>query len=206
MDSSDREPSDALRETVANLRTPITQLERLLELLCAPLGALGILPREFCAHNTTPLSPIHQSEADRWIPTIQSTILQHVLPAWQVPLEQAGLGLVLDQYFCPQPADTADAKRVALHAYSTLLSPPITPYAIRMLARLVGSYPIDKLVGHIFARTDQVGKATLQWEVCVKAVVSVPAKVANAAGSAMDSIPPELEYKYVAGIHLKLQI
>lgn len=193
MSSIDEETSDALRETVASLCTPITQLPTLLSLLCAPLNALGLLPRELRVYNTLP--KIRQSETERWIPTIQAAILQHVLPAWEVPLEQDGLSLVLDQYFCPLPVESPAAKDVALYAYSSLLSPPIPLYAMRMLAQLALNYPIETLVEHIFSKDDRAGKAALQWESCVRAVVSVPAKIANAAGPLDKSIPPELEYK-----------
>lgn len=189
------ETSDALRETVASLRTPITQLPNLLSLLCAPLNALGLLPRELRVYNTNPLPKIRQSEIERWIPTFQAVILQHVLPAWEVPLEQEGLSLVFDQYFCPVPAESPTAKDIAVYAYSSLLSPPIPPYAMRMLVQLALNYPIETLVEHIFTKDDRAGKATLQWESCVKTIVSVPAKIVNATGPLDKSIPPELEYK-----------
>ncbi|KAG6891043.1 hypothetical protein C0992_010705 [Termitomyces sp. T32_za158] len=100
----------------------------------------------------------------------------------------------MDQYFCPDNFSFAHSSSgdVAIMAYSTITSQPLTNYAIHLLARLAHEYPVDRLYLAVFtANPSDSSVRMLAWEDCVRSVLSVPAKVSNAIGTGQ--VPTQLE-------------
>ncbi|KAJ8517540.1 hypothetical protein ONZ45_g5285 [Pleurotus djamor] len=193
---------NAVRQFLLQLRTPITDLATLLTLLTAPLGLLGLLPPQFRRFHQDSSLP-KASIRSKHIPLIQEAILLHIIPAWEPILRENDSISLVEQYFCPDAFwfSTPEAGNVALHAYSTILSLSITSFSLHLLAKLTRGYPIDRLYQAVFDRNDALRsglhmnqKATLEWEDCVQNVVSVPAKVSNAAFQADLGIPQLLEH------------
>ncbi|KDQ33574.1 hypothetical protein PLEOSDRAFT_48191 [Pleurotus ostreatus PC15] len=194
---------DQVRDIIQRLQAPITDLPTLLALLCAPLAALGLLPPRFRDHNQNPL-PDGAFKLGRHISSIQEAILLKIVPTWEQELRENDVLLLADQYFCPDSfwCATDEAGDIALLAYSTLLSTPLTVYSLRLLSRLTREYPIDRLFQAVFARKGsksalsphEYQKRSIQWEDCVQNIVSVPAKVANAALANKIAIPELLEH------------
>lgn len=109
-------------------------------------------------------------------------------------MEEDALKL-MDQYFCPDSFLFANSSSgdIAILAYSTITSQPITKYAIHLLARLAYEYPVDQLHLTIFtAHQSDNTVRMLTWEDCVRTVLSVPAKVSNAIGTGQ--VPDQLEH------------
>ncbi|KAF8644959.1 hypothetical protein AX16_008162 [Volvariella volvacea WC 439] len=205
----------AIREVIDQLRNPIPNINTLLLLLTSPLDAIDLLPPHFRRHNARRLPTGSHASVLKRISTFQEVILQHVLPTWDVALADINSSTLLDQYFCPDAilSATPAAGEVAFNAYSTILSRPLTDYSIGLLSRLSVEYPIDRLHGAIYGPGNLSGKLgkggsggtgsgdpaqrSLQWEDCVRNVVAVPAKVANAlgkrGGGGWIEIPPKLE-------------
>ncbi|KAJ8462624.1 hypothetical protein ONZ45_g17871 [Pleurotus djamor] len=193
---------NAVRQFLLQLRTPITDLATLLSLLTAPLGLLGLLPPQFRRFHQDSSLP-NGSIRSKHIPLIQEAILLHIIPALEPILRENDAISLVEQYFCPDAFwfSTPEAGDVALHAYSTILSLSITSFSLHLLAKLTRGYPIDRLYQAVFDRNDALRsglhmnqKATLEWEDCVQNVVSVPAKVSNAAFQADLGIPQLLEH------------
>lgn len=190
---NDEASVESVRETISRLRLPVPQLPELLELLSAPLAAVGLLPKEYTVYNTRPFRNSLSPAQTRWIPTIQSVILQQIVPSWEVPLSNEGYTSILEHYFCPTPKGSSFSFELALNAYSSLLGFPISRFSIRVLTSLARLYPIDELHDYLFGRGAQKSKLrTIDWEELVRAVVAVPSKVANATP---DHTPPELQSK-----------
>jgi len=158
---------------------------------------MDLLPPPFRKYNNEPL-PTDVFNMSRHIPPLQRTLLEHVIPTWESTLAQEKKTVLLTQYFCPDSFSFAlpAAGDIAVLAYSSMLSLPLTENSIRLLARLSVEYPIDRLHTAVFANrnTDSFQKRLIAWEDCLRNVAAVPAKVANAA-RATTRIPPELEQK-----------
>ncbi|GBE82448.1 telomeric DNA binding protein [Sparassis crispa] len=185
-----------IRDTIARLQSPIPDYRTVLQLLSAPLACLGLLPPRFVQYNVSPL-PKESFSIPRHIPLLQRALLEHVIPTWEPELVREDASGIVEQYFCPDAFSFASpaAGQVAVLAYSTILSSPITEYSVRTLVRLCKSYPIDVLHSVVFSdRTSHVsGKQTITWEDCVRNAAAIPGKVANAMGGT-GNIPPELEH------------
>lgn len=183
-----------VRDIITRLQSPIPDLPTLLPLLCGPLSSLNLLPPIFKKYNNDPL-PGGALNFARHIPPLQRALLEHVIPTWESTLVEEKRTLILTQYFCPELSFTSPAAGdIALLAYSSILSLPLTKYSVNLLARLSTEYPIDKLHAVVFSsrNMDSLQKQSVTWEDCLRNVVAVAAKVANAAGR--DTlIPPELE-------------
>ncbi|PCH38376.1 hypothetical protein WOLCODRAFT_130856 [Wolfiporia cocos MD-104 SS10] len=184
-----------IRDTIARLRSPIPAESTLYQLLCAPLACLGLLPPRF-RHHADLAIPSDQFSISRHIPLFQSALLEHVIPAWEPVLVREDSYVLVEQYFCPDAISFASpaAGQVAVHAYSTILSSPLTELSIRLLVKLVEAYPIDVLHTVVFRQqsSNTAGKQIVAWEDCVRNLAAIPGKVANAAGPRGD-IPSELE-------------
>jgi telomere length regulation protein len=205
MDSSttrEDDPSESLREIVSSLRSPIAEETTLLQLLAAPLACFGILPAQYRKYDKSPIVWNQRNNLARWIPLLQTNILENVLPTWGEPLKEDGLDTLLEAYFCPsrnQNSPTSSYAPVfALHAYSSLLHPPIQEFSVRLLARLSVEYPLPEIHRTIFSADFDVilshskeGKKTTTWEDFVRVAFSVPAKVANALAE-KSTVPNEL--------------
>jgi telomere length regulation protein len=183
-----------VRDIMTRLQSPIPDLPTLLSLLCGPLSSLNLLPPTFRKYNNDP-STAGTLNFARHIPLLQRALLEHVIPTWESTLVEEKKTLLLTQYFCPQPSFTSPAAgSIALLAYSSILSLPLTKYSISLLARLSTEYSIDKLHAVVFSswNMDSLQKQSVTWEDCLRNVAAVPAKVANAAGRDTP-IPSELE-------------
>jgi telomere length regulation protein len=197
-----------VREVVNRLQSPIPDWSTLLPLLCGPLSSLNLLPQPFRKYNTDPL-PEGSLSLTRHIPSLQRALLEHVVPTWESTLVEEKKALLLTQYFCPEDSTNISPAPVgiALLAYSSILSLPLTEYSINLLASLSTEYPINRLHAAIFSspNTDTVQKQSVTWEDCLRNVAAVPAKVANTAGG-NTQIPPELEQgRYFDSVSLRCE-
>ncbi|KAF5391465.1 hypothetical protein D9757_002038 [Collybiopsis confluens] len=184
-----------VRELIRQLEHPISDYDSLLALLSAPLDCLALLPPAFRRYNANPL-PSASIRPFAHIPILQTALLQHVLPSWDSELrENHGLSL-LDQYFCPDAFSFSSpaAGDLALIAYSTILSLPLTDHSLRLLSRLSREYPIDRLHTSVFSQKTSIEKRHQTWEDCVQDVVSVPAKVGNYCGVRKIDVPLLLQH------------
>lgn len=194
-----------IKDIIAQLQHPIDNLQTLLSLLTAPLDALAILPPQFRKYNTHPLPP-HSVNIRKHIPHIQRALLEHILPTWDTVLKdhRPDATHLVKQYFCPDPFVNAlpVSGGLALKAYETILAGKLSHKAINLLESLAYEYPVDRLWSVVFdqktpdeqEQTDKgVAVKNLMWEDCVRDVVSVPTKVANAMAGHFSDIPSILE-------------
>ncbi|CAL1704061.1 unnamed protein product [Somion occarium] len=183
------------RDIIARLQNAIKELPELLALLTAPLDSIGLLPPQFVRYNTTPL-PDGAFKVSKHIPALQRALLEHVIPTWEALLTEKRMYGIVEQYFCPDLFSFASpaAGELAIHGYSTILSLPLTEYSVRFLVRLSKAYPIDVLWTVVFGGLSGTSeRKEFTWEDCVRNVIAIPGKVANALGG-KSAIPPELEY------------
>lgn len=186
-----------IREVISRLQSPVAELSTLLPLLAAPLACAKLLPPQFQRYKTSPLPP-HGLNIPKHIPPLQRALLEHILPVWGPTLDAEKSFDLVQQYFSPDLFMTASAgaKEIAVHAYSTILSIPLTEYSIRLLVHLNKTYPIDVLWS-IVVRGKQsaiAGRSSITWEDCVRDICAIPTKVSNALGERRSPIPLELEY------------
>ncbi|KAI0340651.1 hypothetical protein BDW22DRAFT_1360072 [Trametopsis cervina] len=184
-----------IQDVISRLQSPVKDLSTLLGLLSSPLAALHLLPPRFHKYNSFPV-PQQGISLPKHLPPLQRALLEHVLPAWEPILEEENAYDIALQYFSPDAFSfgQAVAKEIALHAYSTILSSPITRHSVRLLVHLAKSYPIDVLwTVAATGKGSKSSKHTITWEDCVRNVAAVPAKVANALGPT-GTIPSSLEY------------
>ncbi|KAF9466374.1 telomere length regulation protein-domain-containing protein [Collybia nuda] len=183
-----------IRDVIDRLQRPVHDLQTVLALLSSPLGCLGLLPPQFRSLNIEPLAD-GSVVNDKHIPILQRTLLQHIAPTWGTVLGENHATLLLEQYFCPDSFSFASraAGDVVLIAYSTILSQPLTEFAIKMLERLAKEYPLDRLYTAVFdTRRGPESKRMVQWEDCVRDITAVPGKVANALAG--EGVPSLLEH------------
>jgi len=209
-----------IKQIITQLQRPIGSLKILLSFLTAPLDDLGILPPVFRKHNTDPLSA-HSVNVRKHIPLIQHTLLDYIYPTWNTVLHDhtPDATLLLEQYFCPDTFVNAlpVSGCLALISYETLLARRLGRDEIHLFQKLAKDYPIDRLWTAIFEEksilnqrdgdTVHVLKKDLTWEDCVRDVVSVPAKVANAVGAAGGDVPSALENSvYLNGVCRRIEV
>jgi telomere length regulation protein len=182
-----------IKSVVDSLHSPIIELQTLLSLLCRPLGCIGILPPQWRRFNLEPLQGPGTIDIAKAFAPLQRALIEHVLPTWSTVLANEGHLPLVDQYFCPDAFSFAlyAAGEVVLCAYSTLLSSVLTEEPIRLLAKLSGQYPIDRLHTAAFAGDHSSARKSLRWDDCLRNVFAVPVKVANAVGTR--DLPPQLE-------------
>ncbi|EKM82953.1 hypothetical protein AGABI1DRAFT_69024 [Agaricus bisporus var. burnettii JB137-S8] len=201
---------DEAKDTITQLQHPIRDLQTLLSLLTAPLDALGILPPQFHKYNTHPL-PSNSITIRKHVSLIQRALLEHVLPTWDVVLQDNkpdALHLIT-QYFCPDPfvSSLSVSGELALKAYETILTSQIGSHAINLLEHLAHQYPVDSLWTVIFSQSQDSAVKNVLWEDCVRDVVSVPAKVANAMAERSSEIPLNLENgTYINGVCRRVEV
>ncbi|TFK42888.1 telomere length regulation protein-domain-containing protein [Crucibulum laeve] len=185
---------DAAKDVIERLKVPIPDLPTLLSLLVAPLESLGLLPPRFRRYNLNPL-PANAINPWKHIPPIQRSLIQHILPTWDTLLAENDATSVVDQYFCPDSFSNASqtAGKLAILSYSTLITLPFTEYSMRILEHLAVEYPVDRLHTATFGWKEfDLASRNVTWEDCIRSIVMVPAKVANAVGG--QSVMPGLEH------------
>ncbi|KAF7970737.1 hypothetical protein HWV62_23130 [Athelia sp. TMB] len=184
--------ADPVRDLLARLRAPVSDLPTLLSLLCSALASLHLLPPQYAKYDAG-LVALGALSTRRHVPSIQGAILESIAPTWESVLAEEGHASLLETFFCPDHP----ASEVPLLAYASILALPLTPFSVRLLARLARDEcaPLDRLHAVVFATgsADAPEKKMLIWEDCIRNVVAVPAKVANAAGTRALAVPPALE-------------
>ena len=182
-----------VRETIRQLSLPVEDLPTLCGLLAGPLDSLSLLPPQYRHYQVESLANGSFSPKKNLL-SIQTVILQSVIPTWLDVLQEAQAVSLVEQYFCPDPVffTTPNAGVVAIHAYTAILSNPLQPFSVNLLSRLCMEYPIDRLYSEALASANK-----LAWEDYVRCVLSVPSKVANAKGvdNASFDVPMVLDYK-----------
>lgn len=168
---------DDVKQILDALQSPISDLETLLILLARPLESIGLLQTRFQRHAAEKL-PRGAFNIPKHLPVIQRALLQNILPSWESTLDEGGASGILDQFFCPVPSTSQNAVRTALEAYTTIFSIPFNAFSVRYLSQLTRSYPIKTLFDCIFG-SNPPNIAAICWEDCVRAVISVPTKIAN---------------------------
>lgn len=186
--------TNSAQSIIRRLREQLNDVDEIISVLCAPLDVLGLLPPFFRARNAHPLSSNRQ-DVLKHLSALQEIILQVILPTWKSSLAELSAMALVDQYFCPDTISNASAMagEVALQAYSSVLSLPLTEDSTKILINLRANYPIDRLYTAVFLRKDKTEKLNQAWEDYVQDVVSTPARVANAFG-ASGNVPLELEH------------
>lgn len=187
-----------IRDVIQRLQSPVQDSATLYALLAAPLDKLGILPPRFRTFlSNAPM--IDTISLSKHIPPLQRALLEHVLSVWGPTLDQEDSYLLVQQYFAPDLffSGTYNARQIAVYAYSTILSLPLTEHSVRLLVQLSKLYPVDVIwdtLVHAKKRAGE-GKRIVTWEDCVRDICAVPAKVANAYGAHLKSstVPSELE-------------
>ena len=198
-----------VRDAINKLQSPVPDLSTLLALISSLLDCIGLLPPHYNPYNTAPLHP-EAFNPSRHIPPIQRALLEHVVPAWQPDLTRDRLMSLVEQWFIPDAFSFASpaAGEVTVHAYSSILSLPFTPYSVDLLARLTKAYPLDRLHTAVFSRQNKdssSGQTILAWEDVVKSALSVPARVANALEGNRE-IPEQLEQgPYFANLSVRCE-
>lgn len=186
----------SMHRIISQLNADVADRSTLLALLAAPLESLQLLAPQYRQLNNSGIV-LMQSNVLKNISSIQKIILEKIAPTWLHELQLNTQHLLLDQYFCPDSFAFAspNARRVALDAYSTLLSLPLNEYSIYLLNRLIREYPIDRLYSLIFSGHSGYSsvKAMTVWEDCVQNLVSIPAKVANSLAG-KHKLPESLEH------------
>lgn len=189
----------AFREAVVHLKDPLVDEATLRAALDAPLRLLGLLPRQ---HDVSKIPP---STSARYVATLQNNIIQHIFPAWSAALLDGQSKVCLDlltQYFCPAiqsvKLNKSLALNFALHSRLSLLAAPLGPLSIHLLDLLSSNYSLNTFFHHHYlepARNSEESSSELNWETCVKSIVSVPTKIANALGPEDRDIPYSLQYQ-----------
>ncbi|KAL5494565.1 TEL2 [Sanghuangporus weigelae] len=188
MSPDNREDASAqIREIIARLQSPVSDISELLSLLSGPLDIIGLLPPLFTGRkfsNSGLSSAVRDTfQIAKHIPPIQNAILESIAPTWEKTLQEQAYDSILYQYFSPEAfsASFRASGDVALLAYTSVLSFPLTQFSVEVLQRLTRQYPIDRLHSVVYSRGSSVPfhKNSLTWEEVVQNVVSLPAKVAN---------------------------
>ncbi|KAL5536155.1 TEL2 [Sanghuangporus sanghuang] len=194
---SRKDASVQIREMIARLQSPVSDISELLSLLSGPLDIIGLLPPVFRKFSNSDLSSAVRDvfQIAKHIPPIQNAILESIAPTWEKTLQEQGYNSILYQYFSPDTFSSSfrASGDVALLAYTYVLSLPLTQFSVEVLQRLARQYPIDRLHSVVYSRGSSVPphKKSLTWEEVVQCVVSLPVKVANK--SDVLEIPPGLE-------------
>ncbi|KAF9653888.1 hypothetical protein BDM02DRAFT_3086639 [Thelephora ganbajun] len=189
---------DDVKQILDALQSPISDLETLLPLLARPLESIGLLQTQSQKYVSEKL-PRGSLNIPKHLPVIQRALLQNILPSWDNALYEENALELADQFLCPTLPTPQNATRTALEAYGTILSAPFNDFSIRYLSQLARSYTIQTLFYCVFD-SDPPNIAALRWEDCVRAVISVPTKVANFCGHEQP-VPDNLQYDtYIAGL------
>ncbi|KAF9230787.1 hypothetical protein BU15DRAFT_68899 [Melanogaster broomeanus] len=179
MESPNVQRQAVLQDVLSQLQSHITEFQTLLPLLSLPLAKVGLLPPPFRKFNSLPNEDV-TVEITRVFPQIQRIILESILPTWEPTLQEEGCSALTLQYFCPDAFSNASSSAgdVALCAYSTILSLPLSQRGIDILLRLAKEYPIDRLFKVVCSIRDPA-KRSVCWDDCLRNIFAVPIKIAN---------------------------
>ncbi|RXK40552.1 hypothetical protein M231_02204 [Tremella mesenterica] len=188
----------ALRHLRDTLQSPIPDVDSFSFLLSSTLQSLHL--HSTSVPSSTP-EPSVLKAIQRFLPSVQQLLLTNAVPTFLHALDE-GHRALLDILFCPAKSPSFSqlhvARRIAFISYLTLSSMllsksdrPSLPtlsrqYLLETLRKLSGAHGIDQLYwavwgGQLGEKEDDISRQ-LQWEDTVKAIVGLPAKVANAVG------------------------
>ncbi|KAF8845019.1 hypothetical protein BDN67DRAFT_942632 [Paxillus ammoniavirescens] len=169
-----------LQDVLGQLQSNITSFQTLLPLLSLPLAKVGLLPPRFRNFNSLSNGDV-TVDIPKVFPQIQRMLLESILPTWETTLEEEGCYALILQYFCPDASSNASssAGKVALCAYSTILSSPLRQRSVDILLGLAKEYPIDRLFWVVCSIRDPAHRSVC-WDDCLRDVFAVPHKIANA--------------------------
>ncbi|KIJ17360.1 hypothetical protein PAXINDRAFT_73569 [Paxillus involutus ATCC 200175] len=169
-----------LQDVLGQLQSNITSFQTLLPLLSLPLAKVGLLPPHFRKFNSLSNEDVTVN-IPKAFPQIQRILLESILPTWETTLEEEGCYALTLQYFCPDSSSNASssAGKVALCAYSTILSSPLRQRSVDILLGLAKEYPIDRLFWAVCSIRDPAHRSVC-WDDCLRDVFAVPHKIANA--------------------------
>lgn len=207
------------RDAKEAFRAQHADVEALDQALQRPLQQLGL-----CDGVRQPRSVDTQADIRRFWPSLQQSLLEHVVPTWLPTLQERPACLShLQAYFYPVlPSNPSQqllstAIQVALSSYLTLVpfltSPACPPqsrqFVLSALATLSAAYPIDSMYWAIWGSqvSSRDSQAELKWEEVIKILVGLPSKVANSVGarnqelSAGEEVPRPLFPRYVMAGH-----
>ncbi|KIK95305.1 hypothetical protein PAXRUDRAFT_140993 [Paxillus rubicundulus Ve08.2h10] len=168
---------EILQDVVCQLQSDITEFQTLLPLLSLPLAKVGLLPPHFSSFNSLSNEDV-TVDIPKVFPQIQRILFESILPTWETTLEEEGCYALALQYFCPD-ASSSSAGKVALCAYSTILSSLIRQRSVDILLRLAKEYPLDRLFWVVCSIRDPAHRYVC-WDDCLRDVFAVPSKIANA--------------------------
>lgn len=189
---------DDVKQILDSLQSPIPDLETLLNLLARPLDSIGLLQTRFQKYVSEKL-PKGSFSIPKHLPVIQRALLQNILPSWDDALHEENALDIAGGFLCPMPSSSQNAILTALEAYTTILSTPFNTFSIRYLSELTRSYHIQLLFDGVFD-SNSPDIASIRWEDCVRAAISLPTKVANFCGYE-HSVPGNLQYDtYVSNL------
>ena len=189
---------DDVKQILDSLQSPIPDLETLLNLLARPLQSIGLLQTRFQKYVPEKL-PQGSLSIPKHLPVIQRALVQTILPSWDSALHEENVQEIAEEFLCPTSSPSRNATRTALEAYITILSAPFNTFSIRYLSRLTESYHIQLLFDCVF-ESNPPDIAAIRWEDCVRAMISLPTKVANFCGH-KHSVPGNIQYDtYVANL------
>lgn len=189
---------DDVKRILDSLQSPIPDLETLLNLLARPLESIGLLQTRFQKYAPEKL-PKGSFSIPKHLPVIQRALLQSILPSWDGALREKNVLEIAEQFLSPTPSPSQNAIRTALEAYTTILSTPFNAFSIQYLSKLTISYHLQLLFDCVLD-SNSPDVAAIRWEDCVRAVISLPAKVANFCGD-QHIVPGNLQYDtYVANL------
>lgn len=199
--SMSADAAKALRELRDALRQPIDTVDDFTFLLSSTLQQLNLHPTSTASASSTFIL----RALEKQLPSVQQDLLSTAVPTFLHALDSKTKGL-LDCFFCPfaneQQAHPAAARAVALCSYTTLpallcAKTGVTPmpdasrgYVLEVLGGLAEGYGVRELHAGVWEDGEGHGESSkagdmrrMRWEEAVKAVTSLPAKVANAVGS-----------------------
>lgn len=204
-------PATALKALREALKSPIPDVDTLVECLRICLGDIGLDQGDESRINDIVDTEQVSRAIQRYLPSIQIQLLSEIYPAFYHALDQFQLAL-LGQLFVPErtsnPKELGISRSIALTSYLVIppflnashtpgLPEPSRSFVLFILNRLRRGYNIDKMYWAVWASNDvdegkgkgkgkgksKTGPQELMWEEVVKSLASVPAKCANATGS-----------------------
>lgn len=198
MDSSEEDdPQAFVKGILSTLRSTSLKADALVDALSRFLTWIDVLP---ISRVPTCHSPPTFKILNNFVPQAQQTLLTQVIVTWGPLLTETHQAHLIDAFFCPPRSASHWSGFIAVHAYASLCSEPISDLSIRLLSSLSSQYNIDICYQAIFEIRDlQPEQALLLWTDTVTAIFSVPGKVANVAGNQMN-VPSELNHGWVLSI------
>jgi len=197
-----------LRQNLLRLRSPISDKDDLLQILTRSLRILGV---RYDPATSSSYEPPNIKFLSRYIPEYQLILLENLVPHWVDRFQQSGDLSLLTDYFVPSPTSRqkrpGDTPRmeIIISAYSILTTNYISQFSVDVLSKLTREVPPLDCFRYLLETTDSVSSINTseRWGDYVKAMLSVPGKVANAVALSHAAMPAELEIGYATAYHCR---